>query len=87
MNHFLQVSGLLRSCPSCHKPFAAQEVTRVMVASDDTNLPTDPPTTLIGFDKYEFPEDYRSAHVHVYKVTYKCRFCKHEWKDLAQWRS
>jgi hypothetical protein len=75
---------LLKSCPSCHKPFAAKEVKRTMVASDDKSSPS----SMAGFPwKNEFPEDYQSPHVHTYRVTYRCRFCRHEWDDLIQWKA
>ncbi len=55
-----------------------------MVASDDKSSPS----SMAGFPwQNEFPEDYQSPHVHTYKVTYRCRFCQHEWGDLVQWKA
>ncbi len=63
---------------------AAEEVKRVMIASDDNSSPKPPSMPMT---KYELPEDYQSPHIHTYKVTYRCRFCSHEWDDLIQLRA
>jgi len=59
-------------------------VKRAMIASDDSVSPS----SMVGFPmQNEFPEDYHSPHVHTYRVTYRCRFCQHEWNDLEQAKS
>jgi hypothetical protein len=70
---------LLKSCPSCHRLFAAEEVAKAMVASDDDSTPGGANASF----KYARPEDCQSPHVHT-QVTYRCRFCQHEWGNLTQ---
>jgi hypothetical protein len=53
----------------------------VLVASDDNGSPD----TMVGLPiSYAVPEDQQSPHIHTYRVTYRCKFCQHEWDDLTQ---
>jgi hypothetical protein len=71
-----------KKCPSCHRRFTSEEVSRDLLDSDAITSQDFVTPNL----RFSFPEDdFETAeHVQTYKVTYKCKNCGKEWFDLVQ---
>ena len=76
----------MEECPYCHRPFAAEEISKEQVDSHISKDPLAPMEPARGGRNapWRGPTDYPGKDFITYKVLYRCKHCGKEWSKMSE---